>query len=64
MADFLFALKNFSSVTLLTPPMGRFAGVKLGQEIQREHDLYSLHCVNNGMFKVIYCPLTFSHIFY
>jgi len=36
-------------------------GVKLGQQIQREHDFHSLHCVYNGIFKVIDCLLTFSH---
>jgi len=34
-------------------PQGRLTGVKLGQEIHREHDFHSLLCLYNGMFKVI-----------
>ena len=50
------------SSNLLTPPQRRLTGVKHGQEIHREHDFHSLHCVFNGMFKVIDRLLTFSHI--
>jgi len=52
------------SSNLLTPPQGRLTGVKLGQEIRREHDFHSLHFVYNSMFKVIDRLLTFSHILY
>ena len=38
--------------------------VKLGQEIHKEHDFHSLHCVHNSMFKVIDHLLTLSHILY
>ena len=40
----------------LTPPRGRLTGVKLGQEIHREYDFHSLHCVYQDRL------LTFSHI--
>ena len=52
------------SSNLLTPLQGRLTGVKLGQQINSEHDVHSLHCVYNGMFKVIDRLLTFSHILY
>jgi len=47
----------------LTPPQGRLTAVKLGKKIHREHDIHNLHCVYNGMFKVIDRLLTFSHMF-
>ena len=37
--------KHCISGDLLTTPQGRLTGVKLGQEIHREHDFYSLHRV-------------------
>jgi len=52
---------SISSNLLLRPPEGRLTGVKLGQEIDREHDF---HCGYNGMFKVIDRLLTFSHMLY
>ena len=33
------------SSNLLTPPQGRLTGVKLGQDIHREYNFHSLHCV-------------------
>jgi len=33
---------------LLTPPQERLTGVKFCQEIRRDCDFYSLHCVYNG----------------
>jgi len=33
---------------LLTPPQERLTGVKFGQEIHRDRDFHSLHCVYNG----------------
>jgi len=41
----------------VTPPQGRLTGVKLGQDIHREHNFH-------GLFKVIDRLLTFSHILY
>jgi len=49
---------------LLTTPQGRLTDVKLGQEVHREHNFHSVHCVYNSMFKVITRLLTFSHILY
>jgi len=46
----------------LTLPQIRLTGVKLGQEIHRKHDFSSLHCVYNGMFKVIVLLLKCLHI--
>ena len=42
----------------LTLPRGRLTGVKLGQEIHREYDFHSLHCVYRDRL------LIFSHILY
>jgi len=33
---------------LSTPPQERLTGVKFGQQIHRDLDFYSLHCVCNG----------------
>ena len=55
---------SFIWSNLLTPLQGRLTGVKLGQQVNREHDFHSLYCVYNGMFKVIDRLLTFSHILY
>ena len=36
------------SSDLLTPPQERLTSVKFGQEIHRDRDFHSLHCVYNG----------------
>ena len=36
------------SSDLLTPPNERLTGVQVGQEIHRDRDFHSLHCVYNG----------------
>jgi len=36
------------SSDLLTPPQERLTGVKFGQEIHRDDNFHSLHCVYTG----------------
>ena len=58
------ANKEHKTNLYVTQPQGRLTDVKLGQEIHKEHDFHSLHCVHNSMFKVIDRLLTLSHILY
>ena len=37
-----------SDLHVVTPPQERLTGVKFGQEIHREREIHSLHCVYNG----------------
>ena len=48
-------VKHCISSDPLTPSRGRLTGVKLGQEIHREYDFHTLHCVYRDRL------LTFSH---